>query len=343
MRLRKKRKLSVGLDIGSKVIKVVVLSNSGAKNPLPRLISYAIRNITNGGEAPSDAQISELLKEIFQETGISEKDVRSAVSGNSAVVRYVNLRKMTREEMQDSIKFEAAKHIPFDVKQVEIDFSILEEQVPTDSRMMKVLLVAAKKDECNRLINIIKSAGLHPTVMDVDSIALMNGYLFANGRESETSPIALVSVGARKTSVDIVDNDKPAFTRNIEIGGDGMTVAIARGMNVDIQEAERMKVFGDALLDEQIQMVLDSLTRQLRTSFDYYEGLSGKDVSGIHLSGGTAMLRGFPEYLTEKLGIPVDILDPLASIDTEEFKSDEELETVRSALDVAVGLALRGN
>ena len=342
MRFRKRR-VSVGLDIGSKVVKVVVLSNSGSKSSRPKLLNYAIHDIAKNGDESSDAQISALLKQVFSEANIDERDVRSAVSGNSVVVRYVNFKKMTEEDMQSSIRFEASQYIPFDVKDVELDFSILDEKVPSEPNMMRVLLVAAKKNECKRLIKVLQSAGLNPTVIDVDSIALVNSYVHGNGKESESTPIALVNIGAKKTSVDIVDNQKPAFTRNVEIGGDSMTAAIAGGMNIEIEEAERMKVFGEEIAHEHLRTILDSIVRQLRTSFDYYEGLSGKDVSKVYLSGGSAMLRGFSEFLSENLSLPVELWDPLAEIDTTDFVSDERLKTVRSTLDVAVGLALRGD
>jgi type IV pilus assembly protein PilM len=342
MRL-KKRNVSIGLDIGSQVLKVVVLSNSGSRSSRPKLENYAIQDVGKGGQIPSDADTSALLKRVFSEARIDGRDVHSAVSGNSVVVRYVNLRKMSPESLGLSMKREASQHIPFDVKDVEMDFSILDDMVPSEPNTMRVLLAAAKKDECTRLTKLIRSAGLNPTAIDVDSIALVNSYVYSDGRESEKTPVALVNIGAKKTSVDIVDNKKPAFTRNVEIGGEGMTVAIARGMSIELEEAERMKVFGDAIVHEHLKMVLDSIVRQLRTSFDYYEGLSGKDVAKVYLSGGGAMLNGFVEFLSENLALQVDIWDPLTGIDTTEFESDERLKTIRPTLDVAVGLALRGD
>ncbi len=341
MRLRKRR-VSIGLDIGSQVVKVVVLSNSGVKKSRPKLANYAIQDLDKGGDIPSDADTSALLRSVFFDAHIDGRDVRSAVSGNSVVVRYVNLRKMSPEDLGASMRLEASQHIPFDVKDVEIDFFVLDEKVPSEPNMMRVLLAAAKKDECKRLAKVIRSAGLNPTAIDVDSIALVNSYIYNDGKESERTPVALVNIGAKKTSVDIVENRKPAFTRNVEIGGEGMTVAIARGMSIELKEAERMKVFGEAIVHEHLKMVLDSIVRQLRTSFDYYEGLSGRDVAKVYLSGGAAMLSGFVEFLSENLTLPVDMWDPLTGIDTSEFESDEKLKMIRPTLDVAVGLALRG-
>lgn len=339
MRLRK-RKVSVGIDIGSRVVKVVVLSNTGAKNQKPKLLNYAVSAFSNNGDLPSDSYISSSIKNIFSEMHIEERYVNAAVSGNSAVVRYVNLRKMSADDLRDAIKFEAQQHIPFDIKDVEIDFSILEDKISSEPNMMRVLLVAAKKDECKRLIKILQGAGLTPVAIDVDSIALVNSYVYGNGNGN--SPVALVNIGAKKTNVDIVNAGKPAFTRNIEIGGDGITLAIARGMNIDVKEAERMKICGEGIALEHIQIVLDSIIRQLRTSFDYYEGISGSEVSHVYISGGASMLSGLTEQLATSLNLPVEEWNPLNHIDTSAFSADEKLQVLRSTLDIALGLALRG-
>lgn len=339
---RKKRKISVGLDLGSRVAKVVVLSNSISKGQRPTLLNYAINALPSNGNIPTDAEISSFIKNVFSEAHIDEKEVNAAVSGNSAVVRYVNLRKMAAKDMRDAIKFEAAPHIPFDIKDVEIDFSVLDDKLASEPNMMRILLVAAKKDECRRLAKILQSAGLHPTAIDVDSIALVNSYIFGNGNSTNEAPVALINIGAKKTTMDIVHNGKPAFTRNVEIGGDGMTLAIARGMNIDVHEAERLKVFGEDIAYDHIKMVIDSIVRQLRTSFDYYEGVSGGEVEKVHLSGGAAMLKNLSGYLSESLNLPVDIWNPLSHIDTGDFTSDEKLKSISTTLDVAVGLALRG-
>lgn len=338
MRL-KKRKASIGLDIGSRIVKVVVLSNSG-KNQKPKLLNYAVNTLPVNGDIPTDSAISSFIKKVFAESGIQEKEVNAAVSGNSAVVRYVNLRKMSANDMRDAVRFEAPQHIPFDIKDVEIDFSILDEKIPSEPSMMRVLLVAAKKDECKRLIKILQGAGLTPSAIDVDSIALVNSYIFGNG--TGDAPVALVNIGAKKTSVDIVQNGKPAFTRNIEIGGDGITIAIARGMNIDASEAERLKICGEEIAREHMKIVLDSIIRQLRTSFDYYEGISGREVSNVYLSGGAAMLSGLKDLLSKSLNLPVKEWNPLNQLDTSAFDSDEKLKVLRNTLDIAVGLALRG-
>jgi type IV pilus assembly protein PilM len=141
--------------------------------------------------------------------------------------------------------------------------------------------------------------------------------------------------------VSILQGGVPTFTRSIEIGGEGLSLAIARGMGVEPEEAERLKVMGDPLVQPHLTMVLNSIVRQVRTSFDYFEGLAGRTVGELYVSGGTSLLVGLREFLGEALGVPVHEWNPLSGVETAEFADDEKLQAVAPTLDVAVGLAAR--
>ena len=50
----------------------------------------------------------------------------TAVSGHSVIVKKISLPTMTREELEESIRWEAEQYIPFDINEVNLDFQILE-------------------------------------------------------------------------------------------------------------------------------------------------------------------------------------------------------------------------
>ena len=76
--------------------------------------------------------------------------------------------------------------------------------------------------------------------------------------------------------------------------------------------------------------------------FDYYEGISGSEVSHVYLSGGASMLSGLTQKLSTSLNLPVEEWNPLNHIDISTFNADEKLKVLSSTLDIALGLALRG-
>ena len=335
---RKRKRTAVGVDIGNRAIKVVALETDTAKGK-HRLVGYHVAATPGVASAMSDKALGELVRAAVSKCHGDERGVRVSVSGNMVVVRYIRMPKLALSELRSSIRYEAGQHIPFDVKDVELDCTILRAPQNGDGKM-DVMLVAARRNACERVLNILKAARLTANCIDVDPIATINAFQLSTTPEPD-KPTALLNIGAKQTTVSILSGGIPAFTRCIEIGGEGLSLAIARGLGVELEEAERLKVFGDTLIQPHLDMVLNSIARQVRTSFDYFEGLAGRTVSQIYLSGGTAKLEGLSEFLVSALGVPAHEWNPLEGIETSAFAADEALPSLAPTLDVAVGLAAR--
>jgi Tfp pilus assembly PilM family ATPase len=63
--------------------------------------------------------------------------------------------------------------------------------------------------------------------------------------EREEKAIALVDVGAVRTSINVLCGGETCFSREIGIGGHDMTQAVARKLGVEVFEAEAIKRAGD--------------------------------------------------------------------------------------------------
>ncbi|MBN1919312.1 MAG: type IV pilus assembly protein PilM [Verrucomicrobia bacterium] len=335
---RKRKRIAVGVDIGNRAVKTVALETDTVKGK-HRLVGYHVAATPGVATAMSDKALGDLVHAAVAKCPGDEHGVRASVSGNVVVVRYIRMPKMDLQELRSSIRYEAGQHIPFDVKEVELDCTILRAPQNGDGKM-EVMLVAARKNACERVLNILKAAKLTANCIDVDPVATINAYLLSHPSDTD-KPTALLNIGAKQTTVSILSAGIPAFTRCIEIGGEGLSLAIARGLGVELEEAERLKVFGDSLIQPHIEMVLNSIARQVRTSFDYFEGLAGRTVAALYVSGGTAKLDGIGEFLSEALGVPAHEWDPLEGIDTSDFATDDALPSLAPTLDVAVGLAAR--
>ena len=82
------------------------------------------------------------------------REVVTSVSGHSVIVKKITLPFMTETELEESIQWEAERHIPFDINDVNIDFQILG-YGSDNADMMDVILVAAKKDIINDYVSVI--------------------------------------------------------------------------------------------------------------------------------------------------------------------------------------------
>jgi type IV pilus assembly protein PilM len=352
MGLLSRSRRSVGLDIGSSSVKLMELERD-AKTGKYRLVSFGITSlppeaIVDGAVMNTNAVV-DAIRELVTKHRVKTKDAVVSVSGNSVIIKRINLPAMTVEELEESIQWEAEQYIPFDINDVNIDVQILDDATD-DPGQMEVLLVAARKELVNEYQALIQQAGLRPAVVDVDAFAVANMYEL--NYERTMGSIALVNVGSGNVNIHVLRDGVSMFTRDIGMGGQQFTEEIQRTLNISYEDAELMKV-GDAERDdravvpEEIEQVLssvgESLATEIQRSLDFYLSTAADGgLSRIFLSGGAARTPGLARAISRQTSLPCEVVDPFRAIqiDEREFK-EGYLEDVAPQAAVVVGLAIR--
>lgn len=335
--LAKRSKIRVGLDIGTSSIKVLMLSPLKVNEY--EVTAFAVERIL-GEKKKTD--IVDAIKRALKSANIKSKEVITSVGGQSVVVRQVVFPKMTAEEVKSAIKFEAEKYIPFNINEVYLDAQIIDDKGADNN--IKVILVAAKKDLVDEHISCLKEVGLRPKIIDTDSIAIVNSFLFNYPGEGKVKTLALVNIGARLTNICMLKDELLIFVREIPIGGQDLTDSIKSAMNLDDEAAEKMKWEPAEKLEEvnsAIKTALENLENQIRLSFDYYENQFGKGIDRIYLCGGASQQVELDRHLVQALGIEVSFWQPTKALKVSPKVSQESLKKSSSQLAVCVGLALR--
>ncbi len=345
MFLSKKREI-VGIDIGSSSIKLVqlkeqkgafVLQNVGILQLPPEAI---VDNTLM--DSPS---IVETINKLIKSLSIQVKDAACSVSGNSVIIRKISLPAMPYEELEEQIHWEAEQYIPFDINDVNVDFQILAAD-QNDPSKMEVLLVASKKDIINDYMAVFNETGLRLAIVDVDSFALQNAFELNYDADPENVS-ALINIGASITNLNIIKNGVSLFTRDVQMGGNLYTEEIQKQFGVSAEEAEKFKITGDspdqARLQETIARVNETLAMEMRRSLDFYNTTAGEGkINDLYISGGGAKIPRLLEAINQRLGLPVEILDPFRKIRFNDKEFDAEyLAEIGPLVTVAVGLATR--
>ncbi len=338
----KKKNSVVGLDIGSSEIKAVELTDFGES---VKITGFGCTRIQPGDD------LSVAIAQVLQTSGIKSKRVVTSVSGRSVIVRYITLPYMSEEELKSALRFEADKYIPFEIDEVMIDGQKLEDVETTGmpDKEIRVLLCAAKKDLVQEHIHLIQEAGLTPVAIDVDSFALGNAFdlhIQNSPRvDDEDKVVALVDVGASKTNVNILRGSVTCFSREVYLGGDELTEAIARQTHIEEIEAEELKrdpADREEEVRSAISQTLDDLANEIHLSFDYFENQFDREVNEVYVSGGCIDTPGLREAFERVFERSVRTWDPTENM---ELKGDritvEELKARAPQLPIAIGLGAR--
>ena len=145
MGLLKRNKRAIGLDIGSSSVKLMELEHD-PKAGSYRLASFGIEPLPPeaivDGAVMNTGAVVDAIRRLVEKARVKTKEAVVSISGNSVIIKRINLPVMTMEELEESIQWEAEQYIPFDINDVNIDVQLLEGAAETPGQMEELLVAA---------------------------------------------------------------------------------------------------------------------------------------------------------------------------------------------------------
>jgi type IV pilus assembly protein PilM len=337
----------VGLDIGSRSLKVAEITESKRGRELKR---FGITEIAHGaiedGTINDPESVAESIRQLFKAYNIKERNVAISIGGYSVIVKKIAVQTMDEEQLQETIHFEAEQYIPFDISDVNLDFQILGDN-ETNPNQMNVFLVAAKKEMVNDYVNLANLAGLNPCIVDVEAFALQN--TFEANYDTAGDNVALIDIGASKTSLNILKGNNSVFMRDVSLGCMQINQKIISLIDCSYDEAEQLKYGGgsDRLSDEDLKGIISSIVAdwctEIRRALDFFYSTYPDDqIKRIILSGGGANIAEFRELLAVEASAEVETINPFRNIYVDDNRFDPDfIKQAGPQAAISAGLAIR--
>ena len=353
------------IDFGARSIKVVKLHKISDGYELDNYgISLSPEGAIANGEILNAVAVAGNLAELLRESGIKDRKAIVAITGQKVIIREIVLPIMEDKELMAGVMWEAPKYVPYDLDESIIDAEKVEEFVEKDgNKMMRVLLVAAPKSIIQPYMEVLKKVRIIPKIVDVVSSANIRAFEnhLTNKKEEEqegTIIDVIISIGASSTILSLVEKGNLKFTRNILVGGNDITKAIAISLNISFDKAEKLKrktklVLGpvgpevekEKIIESEKIMVkiLNQVTKEVRKSLSYYKTQSQRvKYNKIVFSGGCANIKNIEKFLSEQFEIPIIIGDPLERIKiNKRFFDIGGIKKLKDTLATVIGLAMR--
>lgn len=358
----KRLQAKIGLDIGSRYIKLVHMSASSQGLHLVNFgISATPMGSVNEGVINNPEAIGEAISQILKFYNIKEKRVVTSLPGRAVVIRQVTIPAgLQDKEIKQGIISDVERFLPFPLDEMEFTYHKLGDIMTGDVRQSSVLFIAAHKDSVTRRVEAIRFAGLESVEMDVEPFVILRSVVetgLFDDADTFNQTLLLLDMGASSTNVSIIHAGSLRFTRIFAIGGDTFTHALESGMDLSYLEAEKVKMEkAVAILDddsmtldqesrdiyELIQPHLETLAVEIRRSLAYYTSkYRGESVTKIVLTGGASRMKGINRFFEADLGIPVMHSHPMANISYVSDGDVAKLQSIVPFLGIAIGLGLR--
>jgi len=336
----------VSVDIGSSSIKVLeVRTGTNGLEVLNFGVVPTPSSAIHSNMITEPDLVADALRSLLELKGIRARKAITAVPGPAVMIKRVALPNQTPQETEQAVMYEARNFIPEELDNVNLDFQVT--TTTPDSDDVEVLMAAAKKDIVNSYADTLRLAGLIPVVVDVDYFALDNMYEL-NYDPLENQVAALVNIGSRYSSINILKEGRSTFTGDVPVGGRDITEALVRDLGIPADEAERIKIGASAgdFDEEQISMALipavDALIEEVHYALSFFwTAATDERIDVLYLSGGGAQTPELANRLAERAEAPVEVTDPFGRILINEAVDVAALRRRSSEFAIAMGLAVR--
>jgi type IV pilus assembly protein PilM len=326
----------VGLKLGASRLTAACVSVNGSAEVRQLAGSPAPTGLIAGGEVRDVEALAEALKEFFRKNKLPKRNVRIGIANNRIGVRTIEVSGVADPgQLANAVRFRAQEALPIPIDEAVLDFQILSEGTAADGAASKrILLVVAYRDLVAAYVEACKLAGIRLIGVDLEAFALLRALTPAFASEArggfERSALVAISIGSERSVLGVSDGFSCEYTRVLEWGGNALTDALARDLELEREEAERIKVelgiMGDRVPDgigpeqairarEALKGGLQAFSRELVSSLQFYQGQpESLGIRELVLAGGTAQLAGLAAELQRLVGVPVGVGDPLAGV-----------------------------
>jgi len=244
-------------------------------------------------------------------------------------------------ELRSALGFELDRQMPWPAAESEIAAWPVK---PGQTGNTKAMVVAARISSVQRWLSLLESqqlACLHADVVPNAMIHVCSPQLDAATSPPDSTLWGIIDIGFQSARLYLINAGRPVYARVVRGGGRELTETLAAALHVDFRIAEQYKRIygirksdrgfrsvagGLTRIDEQqlpavlyaiVRRTLEEMAKEIERSCQFALGqLPGVSAGPIFLIGGGARLGGLLDILSDHLGVPVSLPDPVPALAT---------------------------
>jgi type IV pilus assembly protein PilM len=335
----------IGLDVGSYSIKAVEIVNTFKSYEIANFYENVIPHVD---ELDPDVVIPACMEQLFTENNLEADRIITAMPGQYISSRIMPFNFSDVRKIETAIFSEVEDAVPFNMDDMVVDHQILGQM----NNKTIALVAMTRKNFLATFLEHLQRIDIDPKLVDVDSLAFYNLTPFIDLPPGRCS--AIVDVGHEKTSVCIVQDGVLRMFRSINLGGRYITEFLARDLETNFSEAQRVKhrvsrvicsgdegsdlSEDDLIIAQRMTLAANAIVKELGRTFYAFKNWEKAPIKDMFVSGGTSRTTNFSTYLGEQLEMNVRQTQIMDS----ELKLNANLSSQMSIMPQAIAIGLRG-
>jgi type IV pilus assembly protein PilM len=264
-------------------------------------------------------------------------------------LKLIDIPTPVKDLMYDEITFHASKHLPFELADTYLDWQALNNN--PDDTVSRVLIAAVPKVIADSYTYLLEAAELTPLALEAEAVAVARA-LITSTKDYTGMARALLDIGGARSCIIIYDHESIQFSKTLNFTGEMFTTAIAQGLKIEREEAEKIKLSTGIRFNKEhpnyvtiVDTMLGKLVDEIKATLHFYDEhfSEANPITHITMCGGSSNLPDLDTVLSQKIKIstrPGNVWKNLAPKEVTEEITDEEKRRGLSYA-AAIGLSLR--
>lgn len=304
----------IGIDIGSKYIKIAFVKRSRKKHEVVRTIfvSTPADSVVDGEIRNADT-LTARIRGALLEYKYNATELYFSINANSVVTREIKLPALKEKEIDPAIEFELTQSFPGIIQSHTISSRIYSDPgMPVEGTT-----VFCPNKVLDDFVEVAKGLLIPLKGIDINANALtkvVHAYLPPE-RKNET--LLVVDIGNTMSQVSLISAGKLVLSRQVPTGLARFDNLVSNRAGITLEQAERARQnnkFDIYNLDREdvdglVNVAFSSINSQIRGILDYYRYNKPEEViSGILMFTGRGLESVLNDYFNQSTDLPVDLI-----------------------------------
>lgn len=317
---------TVGIDVGHYSVKMVRMLHTHKGEHI--VLSADLEPLPEGVIVDCSIQDSEKLQEavskIFARNMIEEgvAEYIASINGASGVLVDIMSAKVPKNANEDVFLLQMAQtKPPFDDPDNVLDYHVLSR----NSDEVTIAVVAVKNSQLEEIATFFDRSDKKLSALDVSTFALANAYSATIEQENRDNTAVLFNIGEKKMDAVYLLNGNFHSYRTMTSGAlDSVIQMLTKHLNIDAAKCHNIFESGDtscvdgfseAEVEEALKISYEEIVSAVEFGIRYFSSQdNAENPEKIYLGGGGACLPNLTAYLSERLGLSVETVNPFRNV-----------------------------
>jgi Tfp pilus assembly PilM family ATPase len=314
----------IGIDLGKRSYKAVLLQKKSETRYV--LNSFATNELAE--EVITPDAMAQHLKQLLKDLGGHTKTCAVGVSDPGALLRIIEQPSTPPELLRNALRYNGLGMLNQDCKDFVLDVASISAGAPSAdaaggngeggvavqaqvATQTRYLVGGMLRSQVKEITEAMAKTRLSPEILQLAPVCSLNAFEFAHPEVHRNEAFLLLDLGHLQSTVLMGRNGELTLTRSFEYGGKHFTEALTANGALQAEAAHLLVKQGDAGMADICRNTLTRVATEVRNSIGFFEGQHETPIQRLFVSGGLSRVEMVLQTLSDDLGLPCEIWDPL--------------------------------